>query len=81
MGIVVLAASSATSLTVHVSFDRPMTVVCGVDASGSLVRPSEPEDFTGARPFLEVIISGLTPFTQYTVLCTGERKKKSSRET
>lgn len=71
-GSVTLYSSTTTSLTMHVSWDTPMTVTCGVrDGSGGLAQVSAEEDFTGARAFVEVRITGLVPFTQYTVVCTG----------
>eukprot|EP00913_Durusdinium_trenchii_P014398 g13505.t1 len=60
---------------VRVTWDRPMTVRCGVAseaAPGGIAQLSEPEDFTGARDFVEVPITGLLPFTQYSVVCTGK---------
>ncbi|CAK9106848.1 unnamed protein product [Durusdinium trenchii] len=74
IGMVTLHSSTTTSMTVRVTWDRPMTVRCGVAseaAPGGIAQLSEPEDFTGARDFVEVPITGLLPFTQYSVVCTG----------
>lgn len=72
IGSASLHSSTTTSLTMHVFWDTPMTVTCGVrDGSGGLAQVSAPEDFTGAREFVEVRITGLVPFTQYSVVCTG----------
>jgi len=70
-GTLSLFSSTVTSLTVRVSWSIPMTTTCGVLVGSSTMQQSDPLDFTGSREFLEVRITGLTPFTQYTVICTG----------
>eukprot|EP00439_Symbiodinium_sp_Y106_P036321 s1766_g4.t1 len=70
-GTLILFSSTVTSLTVRVSWSIPMTTTCGVLVGSSTMQQSDPLDFTGSREFLEVRITGLTPFTQYTVICTG----------
>ncbi|CAE7481208.1 unnamed protein product [Symbiodinium sp. CCMP2592] len=70
-GTLSLYSSTTTSLTVRVTWSRPMTTICGVQVGSSIMHQTEPLDFTGSREFLEVRITGLTPFTQYTAVCTG----------
>ncbi|CAJ1451729.1 unnamed protein product, partial [Effrenium voratum] len=71
LGEVSLQQSDTTSLLVHVSWDTPMTTVCGVSSGADLLQQTAPADFTGSRGFLEVLITGLVPSTQYTVICRG----------
>ncbi|CAK9084149.1 unnamed protein product [Durusdinium trenchii] len=70
-GSLSLHSSTETSLVVHVTYDLPVTVQCGVLTGEGVAHLAPAEDFTGARSFVEIRITGLEPFTQYTVTCTG----------